>query len=56
MAGRRRRGVATLEAAVASVMIGLTAFLFLDRLYSDHISADVVKDQLVAKYWKQILL
>jgi hypothetical protein len=29
MAGRRRRGVAAIEAAVALIMIGLTAFLFL---------------------------
>jgi hypothetical protein len=109
MAGRRRRGVAAVEAAVASIMIGLTTFLFLyptkaemtgqvasdlrcldagcegmtveqavmseppsDRLqypeaqrawwiiweglYSDHISADAVKDQLAAKYGEQILL
>ena len=109
MAGRRRRGVATVEAAVASLMIGLTAFLFLyptkaettgqvasdlrcldagcdgmtveqavmseppshhvrypraqrawwiiwEGLNDHHISADAVKDQLVAKYGEQILL
>lgn len=109
MAGRRRRGVAAIEASVALIMIGLTAFLFLypskaertgqvasklkcldpgcegmtveqavmseppglrlrypkaerawwiiwEGLNDDHISADAVKDQLVAKYGEQILL
>jgi hypothetical protein len=109
MAGRRRPGVAAIETAVALIMIGLTAFLFLyptkaeltgqvasdlrcldpgcegmtveqavmseppsphvrypkaqrawriiwGGLYSDHISADSIKDQLVAKYGEQILL
>lgn len=109
MAGRRRRGVAAVEAAFALLMIGLTAFLFLyptraemtgqvasdlrcldagcegmtveqavmseppshrvrypeaqrawwiiwEGLYSDHISADAVKDQLVEKYGERILL
>ena len=109
MAGRRRRGVAAMEAAVALITIGLTAFLFLyptkaeltgqvasdlrcldprcegmtveqavmseppaqgvrypnaqrawriiwEGLYSDHISAGAIKDQLVERYGEQILL